>query len=178
MPEWALIEIPEILPKYALIEPLAVCVHALDRIKIDQTMRILISGYGCIGKLCGWILKIRGYTFEIYDPRYTDDLKFYDFDVILECSGTHASLDKYMNIKGVNILLFGFEYQDINPSILSSNEMSLVGTLGSNKRDFKKAIELMKEIDINFISLLYWYDFESGLAMSVEGKKVVFNHKE
>lgn len=177
MPESSLVAIPELLPKYALLEPLAVCVHALKRIKLNSSMRILISGYGCIGKLCGLVLELRGLSFEVYDPRYTDELEFYDFDIILECSGSAHSLSSYMHVRGVTILVFGFEYPQIDPSILSSNEMSIIGTLGSTLTDFVEAVDIMKNIEPDFFNVLPFEKFEQGLQQSNIGEKTVFEHR-
>lgn len=175
MPEECLVPIPELLPKYALVEPLAVCVHALSRIEVDSSSRILISGYGCIGKLCEKLLNLRGYKCAVYDPRYTKDPGV-NFDVILECSGSPASLPKYLEVRGSTILIFGFEYQDIDPSVLSANEISLVGTIGSTLDDFSQAASIMKDLEIDFFSEMSWKNFDEGLHEASCGQKVVFHH--
>ncbi len=174
MPEDCLLPIPDVSTKYALTEPLAVCMHALDRVSLDKSMRILISGYGCIGKLCGLTLKLHGYDFEVYDPRYTKVLEFRDFDVILECSG--VSLGCYLDIKGTQIVAFGFEYEDIDPSILASNEISIIGTLGSTMDDFYAAVEVLKKSDVEWLEVLPFSDFHKGVRRSQDGYKVVFRH--
>lgn len=174
VPEDSLVPIPEILPKYALTEPLAVCIHALNKIDLDESMRILISGYGCIGKLCGLVLKLNGYNYEVYDPKYTEELNSLDFDIILECSG--MSLSKYLSIKGVQILLFGFDYENIEPAILSANEVDIVGTLGSTLQDFRVAVAIMKQIDLDWIEILPFMDFNKGVKYSKSGRKIIFEH--
>ena len=176
MREDLLVSIPEIAPKYALVEPLAVCVHALNRIQIDQSLRILISGYGCIGKLCGLTLKNKGLHFEIYDPRYTKEIEYEHFDLVLECSG--HGLDRYLNMKGSTILVFGFGYDDINPSVLAANEISLVGTLGSVKEDFVEAVKIMSLIELDFFQVLPLSSFSEGVKKSLQGQKIIFNNKE
>lgn len=176
MPVNCLVGIPELLPKYALVEPLAVCIHALEKLNIKSTDRILISGYGCIGKLCGLFLNLHGCSYEVYDPQYTSNIEFYDFDIILECSGNGNSLDRYINIKGSSIVVFGFEYNPINPSVLSANEISILGTLGSTISDFIKAAEIMKYIDPDFFEVIPLDKFSDGILRSYSGKKTVFNH--
>lgn len=171
-----LVPIPKIEPKYALVEPLAVCVHALERIKISQSDRILISGYGCIGKLCGLVLKTKGFHFEICDPRYTSALEYGDFDIILECSG--KVLSQYLEMKGATVLVFGFDYDKIDPALLPANEVSLVGTLGSTKKDFTEAVEIMSTIEPDFFEIMPLSSFSDGLKKSANGQKVVFNNKE
>ncbi len=176
MPSTELIPIPTVSPKYALTEPMAVCVHAMRRLNLSTGSKILIVGYGCIGKMCGEVLKSSGYSFKVYDPRFTEDVDPRGFDIILECSGNKKVLNSYLQIKGITILLFGFEYDDISPSILSSNEIKIIGTLGSNRDDFVNAIDIISNINLEFFHIIPFMRFKEGVASSRAGEKVIFKH--
>jgi len=180
VPESSLVSVPDVSPEYALAEPLAVCIHAIDRINLSLSDRILISGYGCIGRLCSKILDLRGHCYEIYDPYYAQYAKKpkYTFDVLIECSGTADALSDYMYLQGLSMLLFGFEYNDMSPAKIVSNEMTVVGTLGSNIEDLRRAVDMVQHVDMGFYKLLPLSRFRDGIETSKQGTKVVFNNRE
>jgi len=178
VPSESLIPIPKVSPEYALVEPLAVCIHAIDRMDLSYSDHILVSGYGCIGKLCSKILGLFGYRYKIYDPFYPEYAQKlqYDFDVLIECSGSHESLSECMHLRGLSVLLFGFEYNKISPADIVSNEMSIVGTLGSNIDDFKKSVDVIEHINIDFYTLLPLSEYRRGIEMSKQGTKIIFDN--
>jgi len=171
MPTEKLIPIPEISPKYALVEPLAVAIHGLKRINF-QNKKILISGFGSIGKLCGTTLDNWGYSYDIYDPLY--DTKHREADVIIECSGNSNSLPYYLNQRGIEILLFGFEYQSLSPGLLVSNEINLITSLGADTHDFNDAVEIMFKENFDFFKVVPFKKF-NGYQYST---KTIFNNRD
>ncbi len=172
---WAntLIPIPTLSPTYALVEPLAVCVHALKKLTL-KNQSTLVVGRGCIGKLCSEILRLRGYEYKVCDSCV--ELNG-DFDVVLECSGHKDALAPFLYKKGTTILAFGFDYESIIPGELVSNEISLITTLGSNKEDFTEAVEIVPYISMNFFVERDFEEFRESLEISQMGQKVVLNHR-
>lgn len=173
MPSEMLLPIPEIAPKYALIEPLAVAIHGLRRVDL-KNRKILILGYGSIGKLCGEVLTQWGHSFEIYDPKYSTE-RTSDADLIIECSGDATSFWRdYLERRGIEILLFGFEYKPIDPGILVSNEINLITSLGSNRQDFIEAIEIMRNIEFNSFEVIPLKLFDGYKYLT----KTIFNNRD
>lgn len=173
IPTEMLISIPEVSPKYALIEPLAVVVHGLKRVDL-QNRKILILGYGSIGRLCGEVLAQWGYSFNIYDPLYSFK-RVEDADLIIECSGDADSFYwDHLERRGIEILLFGFEYKSIHPGTLVSNEINLITSLGSDKQNFIEAVDIMQKIEFNSFEVIPLKQF-SGYKYST---KTIFNNKD
>ena len=192
MPKSCLVPIPEISPKYALVEPTAVVLHGLSRINLHDFKKILIIGYGAIGRICGDILRSLDLAYVVYDPKYPDlaeigipevksDEKhplydrwqsIYECDLVIECSGNEDSLTGAVGKGRCTVLGFGFDYKQTLGELVSS-EVTFVGSLGSTKRDFIRAIEMMPKITSVDFDMMKIEDFGKALT---HDKKVVFAH--
>lgn len=62
VPEWNLIELPNTVSyeEAAMLEPMAVAVHAIHRVKIDRTDTVVVCGLGTIGMLLVMFLLEQG----------------------------------------------------------------------------------------------------------------------
>ena len=64
VPEWNLVELPDNVSyeEAAMLEPMAVAVHAMRRVKLTQTDHVVVAGLGTIGMLLVMFLLERGIT--------------------------------------------------------------------------------------------------------------------
>ncbi|MBE3580066.1 MAG: alcohol dehydrogenase catalytic domain-containing protein [Thermoanaerobacteraceae bacterium] len=162
----------------ALVEPLAVGVHAVDRAEVKEGQSVLIHGAGTIGLMVLQAAKARGATViisDVLDTRlvlakelgadYTINVSKepLDFslkdvvpegpDVILECSGTSISLQEAIRVarKGSRIVLVGVidGLVPLPVSLIQDRELELVGDLMYTRQDFVRAQELIVEGQAN-----------------------------
>lgn len=173
-----LVKVPDVSPKYALIEPLAVAIHGIRRLpktpsKYDS---ILINGFGTIGKFCMEVCQSYGIVPEVRDPRISKCVDPRDFELLIECSGSYDSLDSLRTARGQTVLAFGFAYNEIEPGMLVANEIEFVGSLGSNRGDFVEAVSLLPNIKVPDFELAPLSKFEQGLKMIKQHCKTVFVH--
>ncbi|WP_045170409.1 zinc-dependent alcohol dehydrogenase family protein [Caldicellulosiruptor morganii] len=107
----------------ALAEPLACCLHGIEKLELKATDKVLIIGLGPIGLTMLEILKLHGvdkiYGYEIEEFRKevaraqgikdiidaNDDSKF---DIVIECAGTKESIEMAFEKleKGGQLLVF------------------------------------------------------------------------
>lgn len=176
LPEWAIVPVPSYSMDYAMVEPLAVVLHGLNRIPIDKDNQILISGYGSIGKMVAHVLKFRGFKFDIFDVKFKNKIDWKKYDVLIECSGFSDSVNSIARNKGAKILLFGFEYDEIWPKILVANEVNIYTSLGSSREDFDKAISMLPLVPITWINGFSLSKFSDALSASKNGMKIIMNN--
>lgn len=151
-----------------LTEPLAVVLRALRRIeyRLSEKSKIAVIGAGQIGNLCVQVLSLRGHMVSLYDKNEerlnilgnkadsTDTVlrNLGEFDVIIEATGSKQVLEKIMQDSGMDstLLLLGFPYGDIeyNFEDIVGKEKVIIGSVGADKEDFQKAIELLADLDI------------------------------
>ena len=101
-------------PKIALGEPIACCVHAMNRVHIDSQTKVAIVGCGFMGLICLQIAKAKGaQTIVAFDPVESrqslatsvgadaahnpmhyelDDIRVGEFDVVIEAAGVASAL--------------------------------------------------------------------------------------
>jgi threonine dehydrogenase-like Zn-dependent dehydrogenase len=108
---------PEVDPKHALGEPIACCVHAVNRYRTHPGDRVAVIGCGFMGLICLQLAKYQGAEFICaIDPveerlaaaknlgaNFTTDPREMDaqsilgetggFDIIIEAAGTQGALD-------------------------------------------------------------------------------------
>ena len=158
----------------AMIEPVAVAVHALSRAEKEISgKQILILGAGPIGNLVGQVAKglgakavmiadlsefrlkkakTCGIDFTI-DPSKEDlgEAILMNFgpdkaDLILECVGVEPTMTSAISSarKGTKIIVVGVfgEKPKVDLGLVQDRELSLIGTLMYQKKDYEKAVEL------------------------------------
>ncbi len=155
-----------------LSEPLAVSLKGLKRLRRTwmnkqkkTSMRCAVVGAGPLGHLCARVLAHWGHQVNVFDrnpKRLTyfagsdiDTSKAFDriiaFDYIVEATGSPEALDSILHQSkaGATILLLGLPYAHRNFSFESivAYDKIIVGSVGSSAKHFRKAIELLPQIE-------------------------------
>jgi L-iditol 2-dehydrogenase len=168
----------------AMIEPLAVAVHAVRRVGDIRGKKILVLGGGPIGNLVAQTAKGLGaeevllselsqYRLEAakkcniktVDPAKEDLLKaiITNFgqdraDFIFECVGINATMKQAIDYarKGSTIVVVGVfaDLGSINMGFIQDHELTLVGSAMYREEDYIKAIQLVEEGHIELDSLI------------------------
>jgi L-iditol 2-dehydrogenase len=157
----------------AMVEPIAVAVHALSRSGDVKDKNVLVLGAGTIGNLVGQVSKALGaravmitdvsaYKREqashsgldyAFDP--AGDLNkaiIENFgpdraDLILECVGVQETITQAMSVarKGSTIIVVGVfgSIPQVNLGFVQDREISIIGTLMYQKQDYEIAIDLV-----------------------------------
>ena len=150
----------------SLAEPLAVVLRALRRIesRIKPNDKCAVIGAGPIGNLCAQVLSSRGHKVTAFDRdqsrlellkeniEVSNEIKnLNNFDLIVEAAGSVDALKSVLTQSRADstILLLGFPYGDINYNFenIVGNEKFIVGSVGGASQDFKKALELLPQIN-------------------------------
>ncbi len=160
----------------AMIEPVAVAVHALRRGGDVTGKQILVLGAGPIGNLVGQVAKGLGAAkvmitdvsdFRIdmakqcgldypvntakEDLANTIDAKFGESkaDLILECAGAQPAISQALSTarKGTTIVVVGVfsKKPEVDLALVQDRELSIVGTLMYQRKDYETAIRLLAE---------------------------------
>jgi len=151
-----------------LTEPLAVVLRALRRLeyRLSKNSKIAVIGAGQIGNLCTQVLALRGYKIDLFDNvaerlcllpdianRTSTELNDLNkFDVIVEATGSKDVLEKVLKESSLDstILLLGFPYGDMeyNFEDIVGKEKVIIGSVGAESQDFRKALELLSDLDM------------------------------
>lgn len=180
------------LEPYALVDPLAVCVHANNLAGIsDSPRQCLVIGDGTIGCLLAWLLKARGHAVSIkgvheevlkfiggFGVDVVDAIQTRYFDAVFEAVGRsqHHSLDsslKAVRWGGVVVILgvfaHGYEYP-LAARDLFIGEMRVVGANAYVRSEFEEAVRMIDVHGENlciFISHRFpLFRFENALAIA------------
>ena len=171
------LKVPDRVPldQVAMVEPLAVAVHALSRAGEDlKGKRVLVLGAGTIGNLVAQVARASGasavmitdindYRLEkakecgidlVVNPKKENlgEAILRDFgpdraDLILECVGVQDTITQAIENarKGTTIVVVGVFGRKpvVDLGLVQDRELSLVGTLMYQKRDYERAIELV-----------------------------------
>jgi 2-desacetyl-2-hydroxyethyl bacteriochlorophyllide A dehydrogenase len=178
------------LARAALCEPLAVVLKGLDRLSRSwgehpRVRRCAVIGAGPLGRLCAIVLAHRGHHASVFDrdpSRLSDferlgistgtaltDLR--QFDALVEVTGNPDALDAVLegSRAGSTILLLGFPYarKPFNFERVVAYDKTIVGSVGSGPRDFRNAIELIPQLDLDgyFEHMLPLARFEDAWTM-------------
>ena len=168
----------------ALIEPLAVALHAVRRSSIKPGDNVLITGAGIIGNLCGQMAKTAGAAevmiADLIDYRLNIagkvgltpiNLKKEDVpvrvqeltsgvgaDVTMECSGSAGAQPLTIASTRVlgEIVIVGMpkEPPPVDLRMVTFKELTLVGTRVYEKIDFFRSIKLLEQHRINVDMLI------------------------
>lgn len=168
----------------AMIEPLAVAVHAIRRAGDIKNKKILVLGGGPIGNLVAQTAKAMGAEsvllselseyrlktaqacgINTVNPKEQNLLEAIEHhfgkdraDYIFECVGINATMDQAINYarKGSTIMVIGVfaDLGTINMGYVQDHELTLIGSAMYRVEDYIKAIELVKEGSIEFDALI------------------------
>jgi len=180
--EWFVTEAEKIVPlpasftleQGALVEPVAVGVHSVDRAGKLKGRNVAVLGAGPIGNLVGQVARAQGAKVLITD---VSDFRLgvavrcglkavsnanaeslaeasrrvfgkSGFDTAFECAGVESTLAAAIETiqKGGTIVVVGVfgEHPRVNIGFVQDRELALVGTLMYKYRDFLKVVGLMK----------------------------------
>lgn len=173
------------LDEGAMVEPLAVAVHAVGRGGDVKGKKVLVLGAGPIGNLVAQTCKGQGaesvMITDLSDYRlglakecgidhcinpqkeelsqaiskcFGDDKA----DLILECVGINATMDQAITNarKGSNIIVVGVfgEKASVDLGLVQDRELSLIGTLMYQERDYVEAIDLIEVGKVKLLPLI------------------------
>ena len=134
----------------AMVEPLAVCLHAVKKLNIQKGSSVVIYGGGTIGILCGYWAKYYGaskvYFVDIDENKlaFIEELGFERYngtevDYAIECSGAESCINSAINaVKAFSkIALVGNVHGDIKLtqktySQLLRKQLTLLGNWNSD----------------------------------------------
>ncbi|MDQ0271007.1 zinc-dependent alcohol dehydrogenase [Cytobacillus purgationiresistens] len=168
----------------AMVEPLAVAIHAVQRTNTLDNKNILVIGGGPIGNLVAQTAKAMGAkkvvvselsasrldiaekcglkTINSNEESLTEGIKrhFGDekADVIFECVGSSYTVAKSIEIarKGSTIVMVGVvsDLTEVNMGFVQDHELTLLGSAMYQSNDFDKAVELIKNKKIELNRLI------------------------
>ncbi|MGF7089165.1 L-iditol 2-dehydrogenase [Kroppenstedtia sanguinis] len=168
----------------AMVEPLAVAVHAVRRVPSVRALNVLVIGGGPIGNLVGQTAKAYGASkvvvSELSETRLRlaeqcglgtinskeEDLSegiFRHFgeskaDVIFECVGSSFTVAQSIEVarKGSTVVQVGVvsDLTEVNMGFVQDHELTVLGSAMYQSDDFDKAVDLLQEGKINLKSLI------------------------
>lgn len=169
----------------AMVEPMAVAVHALSRGGDVKGKKILVLGAGPIGNLIAQTAKGLGaeavmitdlsdYRLDIakqcnidyclntrdndLGKALLDNFGPFKADLILECVGINATMGQAIcnARKGTSIVVVGVfgDKALVDLGLVQDRELSLIGTLMYQEKDYIKAIELIEQGKIQLKPLI------------------------
>ncbi len=149
----------------ALVEPLAVAVHAFDQIEIEHRS-VGVVGFGSVGASIATVARTMGATRVValdVDPRRVADADSrgfeaalaeratdYELDVVVEASGAAASLATCMAAArtGGTIVLVGIRAGSVPLPLKEAvyGEFNIVGRVGHELSEFRQAATLISNL--------------------------------
>ncbi|MEK3934229.1 alcohol dehydrogenase catalytic domain-containing protein [Sporosarcina sp. FSL W7-1349] len=163
--------IPDDLPddQAVLIEPLAVVVSGLNKVKISQGMSVAVIGTGAIGLLAvslaysfganvvgiDYNAKKHGLVRNIGDIKaiYPNDITTEQFDLVIEAAGTEEAVIQSINIlkPGGSMVALGITGDVTIPYIqVVRNDLTIHGSIIYKfPQDYEKAIEYLQDPKVN-----------------------------
>jgi 2-desacetyl-2-hydroxyethyl bacteriochlorophyllide A dehydrogenase len=186
-------QLPETLSlqQACLCEPIAVVVKGLRRLERawgpgDDSRACAVVGCGPIGHMAAKVLDLRGHRVTVFDrndrrlkcfqgsdirvAQALDDLGA--FDAIVEATGDPQALDEILHrsAAGSTLLLLGLPYsrREFSFEAIVGYDKTVVGSVGSNRRDFDEAFTVLPKIDTQAFmqSIFPLAEFERALQVS------------
>jgi 2-desacetyl-2-hydroxyethyl bacteriochlorophyllide A dehydrogenase len=182
LPISALIRLPDEMPEHigALIEPLAVAVHGVERAHLEDVRIAAVLGAGPIGLLTGLVLKQYGVPQVIVSDILSSRLQLAASlglrtvlagenlaklvmqlsdrnggDVVFECAGAPSSaveMTSLIRSRGVIVNLGVFKRPvQVDMQAINFKEITLVGSRVYERKDFQTAIELAMRLPLALI---------------------------
>jgi 2-desacetyl-2-hydroxyethyl bacteriochlorophyllide A dehydrogenase len=175
------------LAKASLAAPLALVHKGLRRIgsqpQGDAPRRCLVVGAGTIGHLAALVLAARGHEVTVYDAeparlrafngkvQTTNQLNaLARYDWLIEATGRSRSVSALLEegAPGATLLLLGQPYSQMqcNFETLAASDRSVVGSIGSGRRDFVDALAILPQLDTSaFLNATFpLQDYEKAFA--------------
>jgi D-arabinose 1-dehydrogenase-like Zn-dependent alcohol dehydrogenase len=176
------------LAKASLTAPLARVHKGLRRLgsqpQGDRKRNCLVVGAGTIGRLAALVLAARGHDVTIYDEdgdraraaavagiRTATSLgQLASFEWIVDAAGKSRELSVLLEggAPGAALLLLGQPYSHVNCNFesLTAQDRSVVGSIGSGRRDFADALALLPSLDTSaFLDAQFrLQDYEKAFA--------------
>ena len=168
----------------AMIEPLAVAVHAVKRVSAIHNKNVLVIGGGPIGNLVAQTAKAYGASkvvvselsetrlamakevgLEVIDGK-NEDLQegiskhfgMQKADIIFECVGSSFTVANAINIarKGSTVVIVGVvsNLTEINMGFVQDHELQILGTAMYQSQDFDAAVDLLTEQKVEVKTLI------------------------
>ncbi|WP_342471565.1 alcohol dehydrogenase catalytic domain-containing protein [Metasolibacillus sp. FSL H7-0170] len=162
----------------AMVEPLAVAVHAVERVPHIENKNVLVIGGGPIGNLVAQTAKAFGANkvvvselsearlefakkvgLEVIDSK-SEDLQegiirhfgMQKADVIFECVGSSFTVANSINIarKGSTVVIVGVvsNLTEVNMGYVQDHELQILGTAMYQSQDFDKAVDLLTNKEV------------------------------
>ena len=179
----------------ALCEPLAVVLKGLRRLEAalggaSDNRRCAVIGAGPIGHICARVMARGGHRVTVFD-RNPRRLAYFrgsaietsesldglgEFNVVAEVTGDPEVLETALHRSPANatLLLLGLPYgkREFSFEAIAAYDKTVIGSLGSTAEDFKEAIRLLPELDLEefFKCPMPLEDFARAWDMSKSGE--------
>jgi 2-desacetyl-2-hydroxyethyl bacteriochlorophyllide A dehydrogenase len=181
------------LEKACLIEPLAVSIRGVKKLLSGEDNRprnAAVLGHGTIGNLCAQLMAARGHRVTVFDRnpsrlegignssiRGAGEIAGLEaYDLIIEATGRTEVLKKALleSPTGAKVLLLGLPYSsfDFNFENIVSFDKTVVGSVGSSRKDFDEAVSLYTELDLESLTknIFPLEDYETAWILHREGR--------
>lgn len=171
------------LKEGALVEPLAVCIHLLEKAKLMKGQYILVVGGGPIGLITAMVAKLKGaqvviseinesriktanqYGLNVINPvkqnlmnKILKETNRKGADISVEATGTNPGLVSCLEATGAlgKIIIAGLPKKtaEIDTYKIIAKELQIIGTRVYKREDYEKAIELLETSEFDFTSLI------------------------
>lgn len=180
LPEWNVVKLPDDLPSDygALIEPLAVAVHALGRGIDVKDKKVLVLGAGTIGNLVAQSAKALGaesvmitdildYKLDIADQCGIDfsvNTKLEDINIAIEKSFGASKADLILECVGVQ--------ETINQAVNAARKGTTIVVVGVFGEKPIVDLGLVQDRELNLVGTLMYQksDFEKAVDLVAAGK--------
>lgn len=153
------------------IEPLAVVLKGLDRVGLDNQIlsdkeSVLVIGAGPIGHLSARVTQHWGHDVTVIDSNQgrldllqdiaietkTTENNYTPYSHIIECTGTSKMANTILkrSAPASSMLLLGLPYdtQAVDLENIVSLDKRIVGTVGSNRKNFEDAIQMAPSLNL------------------------------
>lgn len=171
----------------AMIEPLAVAIHAVRRVSTIEDKNVLVIGGGPIGNLVAQTAKALGAKQVVVSELSETRIKIAEqcglktinsnseelsdgivrcfghtkADVIFECVGSSYTVAQTIEVarKGSTVVIVGVisNLTKVNMGFVQDHELTVLGSAMYQTADFNQAVELIKDKKINLNSLITNY---------------------
>lgn len=157
-----------------LIEPFAVAVSAVKKVKITTGTSVAVVGTGNIGIMTAILANHLGGIVTAIDPNpkkhdlvrqidnihvvYPHEAKNKSYDVVFEAAGTEEAVEKSIQLmkKGGSLVIIGMASEVKIPVIdIVRNNQTIIGSIIYNfPEDYEETIEYLRNINVNISKII------------------------
>ena len=158
------------LKEACLVEPLAVVLRGSQKLlsgENGERKKVAVLGCGTIGNLCAQYMNLNGHAVTVFDKNTlrlsnmrdsrilvsTEISDIGSFDYLIEATGKSEVLQRVLSESktGAKILLLGLPYSsiDFNFENVVCFDKTIIGSVGSTRKDFLEAIEIFPQLDLS-----------------------------